>query len=164
MSSVAGNFVDGVTFPQKGPPTARTASQYGGALSIEFASQLLLRNTIIAASVSPLGDDNCYLGQGQTINDGGHNLEDGYSCGFNSSTSMTMTNPRLGPLQLNPPGYAIPTLALLPGSPAINAGDNTPGACPPTDERGISRLQAGFCDIGAYEALAYSRFMPFSVR
>src|SRR5690606_29583266 len=41
------------------------------------------------------------------------------------------------------------TMALLPGSPAIDAGDNT--ACPATDQRGVTRPQGPQCDIGAYE-------------
>ena len=42
-----------------------------------------------------------------------------------------------------------PTLthALLPGSPAINAGNNA--VCPVTDQRGVARDAA--CDVGAYE-------------
>ena len=42
------------------------------------------------------------------------------------------------------------TLALLAGSPAIDAGDP---ACPPpaSDQRGVSRPQGPRCDIGAFE-------------
>jgi hypothetical protein len=41
------------------------------------------------------------------------------------------------------------TLALLPASPAIDAGSDM--ACPPIDQRGISRSQGPHCDIGAFE-------------
>jgi hypothetical protein len=41
------------------------------------------------------------------------------------------------------------TQALLPGSPAIDAGDNT--AAPPFDQRGFTRIDHGTIDIGAYE-------------
>ncbi len=44
-------------------------------------------------------------------------------------------------------GGPVPTLALLPGSPAVDAGD--PAQCAPTDQRG--RPRAGRCDLGAYE-------------
>ena len=49
-------------------------------------------------------------------------------------------------------GQPILTFALLPGSPAINAGDAT--LCPSTDQRGVLRSQDGGCDLGAYEAEA----------
>lgn len=39
------------------------------------------------------------------------------------------------------------TVPLLPGSPAIDAGDDA--FCPPTDQRGRARL--GVCDVGAFE-------------
>ena len=41
------------------------------------------------------------------------------------------------------------TIALVPGSPAIDAADGT--NCPPTDQRGITRPQGAGCDIGAFE-------------
>jgi uncharacterized repeat protein (TIGR01451 family) len=48
--------------------------------------------------------------------------------------------------------------ALLPGSPAIDAGN--PLACGPSDQRGVSRPQGSVCDIGAFESggftLAYT--------
>jgi hypothetical protein len=40
-------------------------------------------------------------------------------------------------------------MALLPGSPAIDAGDNA--VCADVDQRGVARPQDGQCDIGAYE-------------
>ena len=43
----------------------------------------------------------------------------------------------------------MPTLALLPHSPAINKGDNV--GCPSTDARGAPRPAFGICDIGAFE-------------
>src|SRR5204862_4398915 len=55
---------------------------------------------------------------------------------------------KLGPLQDN--GGPTFTHALLCGSPAINAGDNT--FAPTTDQRGFARIVGGVMDIGAYEA------------
>ena len=67
----------------------------------------------------------------------------------NTSTNITGVNPMLGPLAGN-------VMALLPGSPAINAGSpGAPGsggsACALTDQRGIFRPQGARCDIGAFE-------------
>jgi hypothetical protein len=63
----------------------------------------------------------------------------------------------LGPLRFN--GGPTKTQALLPGSPAIDAG-STPScvdaALPPNpllvDQRGAMRPYNGRCDIGAFEA------------
>ena len=53
----------------------------------------------------------------------------------------------LGPLTAN--GGPTPTLAPLPGSPAIDALAGA--ACPATDQRGLPRPQLGGCDAGAVE-------------
>ena len=63
-------------------------------------------------------------------------------------------DPLLGPLADN--GGPTQTLALLPGSPAIDAGDDHTCAAAPAsnlDQRGISRPQGPRCDIGAYEVV-----------
>ena len=52
----------------------------------------------------------------------------------------------LGPLSDN--GGPTQTMALLPGSPALDAGTLT---CYPADQRGVTRPQGAACEIGAYE-------------
>ncbi len=97
---------------------------------------LTLKNTIVAGNAS----SNC---QGQLAN-GGHNLQFGdLTCG----AAIPNTDPLLGRFALN--GGPTPNFALLPGSPAIDAGDNS--GCPPTDQRGFARI--GTCDIGAYDSV-----------
>jgi hypothetical protein len=57
-------------------------------------------------------------------------------------------DPKLGPLQDN--GGPTPTMALLPGSPAIDAGSNPLGLT--SDQRGYSpRVVGPAADIGAFE-------------
>jgi hypothetical protein len=41
------------------------------------------------------------------------------------------------------------THALLAGSPAIDAAEDT--VCPATDQRGVTRPQGAGCDVGSYE-------------
>ena len=53
------------------------------------------------------------------------------------------------------------TMALLPGSPAIDAGLPVEGIT--SDQRGISRTDYGPPDIGAYEYGAYSTMSPIVV-
>ncbi len=59
-------------------------------------------------------------------------------------------NPMLGPLQDN--GGPTPTMALLFGSPAVNAGSISNANILSTDQRGEARIQQGQADIGAYES------------
>ena len=81
------------------------------------------------------------------IQDGGHNICSDASANFSSTSSYNKLNPLLGSLGDN--GGSTPTLSLLPGSPAIDSGDDF--ACPPTDQRGVARPQGLACDIGAFE-------------
>jgi hypothetical protein len=46
-------------------------------------------------------------------------------------------------------GGPTPTHALLSGSPAIDTAAG--GACPATDQRGVTRPQGPRCDVGAFE-------------
>lgn len=79
-----------------------------------------------------------YVGQGTT---------------FSGSHLITGQDPKLGSLAYN--GGPTQTLALLPGSPAIDAGNNS--TCETTDQRGVARPYDGdkngsaICDMGAFE-------------
>jgi len=132
---------------------ANSATNGGGA--VDNSGTLTLANSIVGGSARAV---NCSLSASAPIIDGGYNIEDADTCGFNTALhSLISTTPSLGPLQVNPPGYPIPTLALLPGSPAINAGNDS--VCPSTDERGVSRPFGAHCDIGAFEATFTVRWL-----
>src|SRR5207249_10213003 len=77
-------------------------------------------------------------------------------------TSAAPINPLLGPLANN--GGPTQTMALLPGSPAINAGDNAAIVNPPfsgppfTDQRGLgfNRIVIATVDMGAFESRGFT--------
>jgi len=118
----------------------------GGDVLLGGGVAPVFENTIVADGTALSGPD-CSA----SVTDGGHNLDDADGCGFTAAptgTDLVNTAPDLGPLQSN--GGPTETMALLAGSPAINAGSNT--GCPATDQRGVPRPQGGTCDIGAYES------------
>ena len=95
-----------------------------------------------------------------SIADAGHNLSSDASCTFTNVGSLNNTDARLGPLADN--GGPTLTMALLPGSPAIDAGDTA--LAPATDQRGFPRPAGLAADIGAFEygsVDAVSRRQPF---
>ncbi len=111
----------------------------GNAL-VNATGTVNLANSIVAAN----GTD-CV---GPISTNGSPNLDGDGSC------SGTITaDPMVGMLANN--GGKSATLALLDGSPAIDAGDNGLCAAAPVngvDQRGVSRPQGAACDLGAYEA------------
>ncbi len=110
-----------------------------------------LTNTIVANSTQ---GGNC---GGTMITDGGRNIEDGTTCGFSMANgSLSSTDPQLDPAGLADNGGPTQTIALQPGSPAINAGDEAACAAAPVngaDQRGFVRpgTHAVRCSTGAYE-------------
>jgi hypothetical protein len=113
----------------------------GGGIVAFSNSQVTLVNSIVAGNTG--GD--CLAGSNASITADSHNLDSDGSCG--SASTATLPNLHLGTLADN--GGPTPTIALLAGSPAIDAGDNA--ACLATDQRGIARPQGAACDGGAYE-------------
>jgi hypothetical protein len=105
---------------------------------------LKLTNTIITGNQYYACD---HWTGGNVLTSGGHNLVQDDTCNPVASDLLGV-NALLGTLANN--GGPTLTHALLPGSPAIDAGDNT--ACSATDQRGITRPQGAQCDIGSYEA------------
>jgi CSLREA domain-containing protein len=122
------------------------ASSYGGGIhnSSPWISQTTLTNMIVADNSAPT-DANC---NGDDATSLGYNLADDASCGFFATGDLVVADAMLGPLADN--GGPTETHALLPGSPAIDAGSVN---CPPpsTDQRGVPRPQGAACDIGAVE-------------
>jgi hypothetical protein len=135
-----------------------TMSAPGAVFSLELSA---FRNTIIANNlVNGAVVENCSM-NADGIQSLGHNLTDtsGVDCGLVDSTDLRLvTQPLLGPLANN--GGPSLTHALLPGSPAIDAGDLE--ACLAVDQRRFVRPGDGDgdtiaeCDIGSFELFAVS--------
>jgi predicted outer membrane repeat protein len=129
-------------------------SNTGGGIRILDNVSVVLSNNILANSIN--GAD-CFSAEDAQIT-GSNNLivnnaASPNSCGIpllTSSPNLSHPADNGGPTQ---------TMALLPGSPAIDAGDNT--YCPAEDQRGFARPMDGnndsfaICDLGAFE---YSEF------
>jgi hypothetical protein len=122
----------------------------GGAVTVT--------NSIFSANTG----DNC----NGPITNGGHNIDDGTTCGFGTA-SLSNTDPQLDPAGLQDHGGPTQTIALCTAvdepagctatSPALDAGDLAVCADAPVssrDQRGFARPGAGHanCSIGAYEA------------
>ena len=118
----------------------------GGILNF---GPLQIGDTILNAGASGV---NLYVNGGGTVTSLGYNISSDDAGGFLIGPGdQLFTNPMLGPLQDN--GGPTFTHALLPGSPAINAGN--PNFTPPPlfDQRGsgFDRVVNGRIDVGSFE-------------
>jgi hypothetical protein len=127
----------------------------GGGI-VNFGTEATLRNTILADDPS---GNNCVTYVGSPFTDDGYNISDDGSCNFDeaTSTSKNDTDPKLDADGLKKNGAPTRTIALLKGSPALNAIPKGQNGCATatnlitTDQRGVKRPQGMSCDIGAYE-------------
>jgi len=127
-----------------------TISGNSAAVGAIVGGSVILQNSIVANSS---GGPNCF----GTMTSNGYNLSSDNSCNFNGPGDLNNTDPMLGSLASN--GGPTQTMALLPGSPAIDAGN--PNGCTDgkgnllkTDQRGFPRPDkedTSGCDMGAFE-------------
>ncbi len=103
-------------------------------------------------------DEDCYSPYNIGVNS--HNFIQDGSCNWSDSSVVGFQsgNPLLAPL--GDYGGPTETMPLLPGSPAIDAGDYSTCTSDPVsslDQRGESRTSAGStCDVGAFETQGFS--------
>ena len=130
--------------------SGNTATRFGKGDNVYSVGAVVIQNSIIANGVN----GNCY---GSVTSIGYNSSSDG-TCKFNYTGDLNNTDHKLGPLQNN--GGPKQTMALLSGSPAIDAGN--PNGCMDsnghllrTDQRDMPRPDkedSVGCDMGAYES------------
>lgn len=131
-----------------GGSTLAGNGQAGNTASLNNYGTATLVNTMVA---NPAGGWACL---GTPVVSLGHNLDTDDTCGLSDPSDQVSVDPKIGPLADN--GGLGQTHALMPDSPAIDAGDDA--ACLVTDQRGATRPLDGdgdgtaTCDIGAFEA------------
>jgi len=125
-----------------------TMSNNGVELSVSGPSPLNIANTLFKVSAG----GHSVISDGGTVHSFGYNLSSDDGGGYlNGPGDQIDTDPLLGPLQNN--GGPTFTHALLPGSPAINAGDPNFIGPPDYDQRGpgYDRVRGGRIDVGSFE-------------
>jgi hypothetical protein len=129
-------------------------SAFEGGGGIDNIGTLTIGNTIVAQNTDSTGPDV----DGAVTSEGYNLIGDTSGASGFVATDLLGENPMLGPLQDN--GGPTQTMALLPGSPAIDAGSDAlavgPGGTPlDTDQRGFARVANDTVDIGAFEVQLY---------
>lgn len=130
-----------------------TSASSGGGVRINANGQGTFSNTVVAGnnSIGTAEEDV----SGLIISNGVNLIGNTFGSSGWIAGDLLNVNPLLGPLADN--GGGTITHELLPGSPAINAGNNSVAIDPQTqmpltsDQRGFLRFFDGTVDIGAFE-------------
>ena len=127
--------------------SGNSAPARGGGIANDGIGKVNIQDSLIAGNTASSGNDDCY----GTLTSLDYNLigDGSTGCTIVGTVSHNKTNlsAKLGALAAN--GGATKTMDLLPGSPAIDAGNDA--TCASKDQRAITRPQGSHCDIGAYE-------------
>jgi PASTA domain-containing protein len=121
----------------------------GGGISAPSGWDIEMRDTIVSGNTAFFSpNDDIFISAGSSVTSGGYNI----GTGFAHTGTDSYDDPVLDSLADN--GGPTPTIALLTGSPAIDAiptGENGCGMTLTTDQRDVSRPWGPGCDIGAVE-------------
>ena len=137
---MGGTTFTNVTFQGNGD----SSTQSGGA--IYNSGSLTITNSILWGNTAADGTQIYNVSSPATV--ANSVIQGGYADG----TNIITTDPLLGPLGAY--GGYTQTIPLLPGSSAIDAGNDT--TCVSTDQRGVARPQGMACDIGAFESRGFT--------
>ena len=140
------NALADATIQLSSSTVARNSADVGGGVANALGGSVSAQDSLIAENIAATGPNlsgnlvsEDFLVLGPTT--------DGTVSGPVDNSILNVIDARLSGLADN--GGDTLTHALLPGSPAIDAGSTE---CPPMDQRTFGRT--GLCDIGAYEDLA----------
>ncbi len=177
-STPAGGLGGALTINSTGPfnitnstIAGNSAGGQGGGI-FGGSSTVNLRNSIISNNTA--GNPwNINFNCSTPLNNGGNNLQypskTNDTNDHNCANNITIADPLLSSLANN--GGPTYTMALLSGSPAINAGNNATCAASPVnnkDQRGFPRPVGSNCDIGAFEVTSAptvsKAFSPTSIQ
>jgi hypothetical protein len=171
-STLAGNsaFSGGGIYANYGSVTVsnstlagNSASYNGGGIAANYgiyayAGTTTLRNTLVARNTLSDGvTPSDISGVVDTTNSWNNLIGTGGSGGLADGVQgnqVGVSDPGLAPL--GDYGGPTQTMALLPGSPAIDAGRNAFVAPGDTDQRGLPRIAGGTMDIGAFESQGFT--------
>jgi hypothetical protein len=140
----------------------------GGTASdkvVTLTNSLFYQNKLDPTHTNPVTTEWQGYHTNRELTDGGNNLQFPRTKApdFDNDTNNLITkgtiifdDPLLDSLADN--GGPNKTVALQPGSPALDAGKSA--ACPQTDQRGTERPQGSGCDIGAFELVRELRLSP----
>ncbi len=147
-------------------PSGSGAGIYVGPYDGLPAGTLTVKSTLLGNNGA---GGNCFLGG--TTTSLGYNLSDDNTCtsAFTQPTDKNNTPAGLDPKGLQNNGGPTQTIALLPGSPAVDAipvaSCTDPSGNPvTTDQRGVARPQGPACDIGAFELVEAVQFSSFRAK
>ncbi len=154
VSGNSANYGGGISNSSTSTITNSTISgneaNEGGGIANKLSSTTSLVSTIVADNIAETGTPDIYNdGSSVTVTASNSLIENG-TITQDLGNNITGQDPLLDPNGLQDNGGPTQTIALLPGSPAINAGSNPLGLI--TDQRGEARTLGGGTDIGAYEA------------
>ncbi len=176
QNGVAGNGLGGAVFNLNGNVTVLNSTlsgntaQGGGAvynLGDTGTAAVTINNSILANTANGATDFQANSLYGGPVTSSGSNNIIGSQINFTGSFSSA--NPQLGPLQNN--GGPTQTLAPLPGSPAIDAGNDSVlstiaqaegvSTANATDQTGNPRIFGAHIDLGAVEAHSVAATLQF---
>lgn len=129
-------------------PNSQVGGLYVSQATVNLRNSIIARNSVGART----NGADC---RGAIVSQGYNLIEDTGNCGISGSPvgNLTGVDPKLAPLFDY--GAHIPTHLLLPGSPALDAGNPAASgsggnACLSSDARGVQRTTSR-CDMGAYD-------------
>ncbi len=127
--------------------SANRAYSYGGGIYNYNNSKPTIRDTIFWGNTAPNDPQIYNYDTTSTPSLSDSVVQGGCPAGSSSCTKIITADPRLG--ALGNWGGSTQTIPLLPGSSAIDAGNDA--TCAAFDQRGVPRPQGAHCDIGAFE-------------